>query len=179
MRSNRSKPPRSRIEQHQTSIDIGGIDWVGYYENFRDKHGEPVSYQGRILFPDGWTYSATDFKGPEYPPPEDKLQLWEMQKAYWIIRKAMLLVEFSDLKVKAECIVELQSVKDAPLMFLQTTIKEDGTKEKLSQEFDLTILIDRLDFLTQQITVCDREIGQYKQFIQDQKNGNSNRNETE
>ena len=59
------------------------LSWRDYFLGFCGAHGEPVQAMGRLLFPDGWSYSSTDYKGPEWPPPAGAEQLAELLRAYW------------------------------------------------------------------------------------------------
>lgn len=74
------------------------LDWKAYFESFCELHGKPVDHAGRLLFSDGWTYSRTDHKGPEWPPPSSPGELAELQKVYWGIRLRKAELDYADAK---------------------------------------------------------------------------------
>ena len=99
------------------------LDWKAYFYEFCLTHGNtpvPYPYQPplpspRLLFSDGWTYSATDYSGPEYPPPADPRGLTELLLTYWTTRYKILNNESHSLRESIKSLQALQSIKSAPL----------------------------------------------------------------
>ena len=91
------------------------IDWAEYWRAFCEEHGEPVPFEGRLLFADGWTYSSSDHAGPEWPPPEDGGRLLFMRRSYWQQRRHMVRTELEGLRDQAENLARLQESKGLPL----------------------------------------------------------------
>lgn len=77
---------RGRGEGDFPSLDI---DWRAYFLDFCNRHGgAPVLHgRDRLLFRDGWMYSAREYRGPEWRAPDDPKELRVLQLAYWTIRR--------------------------------------------------------------------------------------------
>lgn len=123
------------------------LDWRGYFYEFCRAHGNtPVPYpyhpplpSPRLLFSDGWTYSATDYKGPEYPPPTDPRELKELLLTYWITRYKVLNSESNNLRGSIVNLKALQSLKSAPLQQVSRHFDPDLGKlvqKKTTIDFD-------------------------------------------
>jgi hypothetical protein len=128
------------------------LDWKAYWEHFKAVHGEHVEYEGKLLFPDGWRYSATDYSGPEYPPDgEQERQRWIV--IYWQTRLSYCrqeLVYVNDLYVRMK---QLAAARSAPLFqFGEVKIGDDGllTQEE-SVPLDLESLEGRIGWLKEDI----------------------------
>jgi len=91
------------------------LDWKRYFHSFMEKHGEPIKYAGRLLFPDGWGYSATSYQGPEYPPPEDAGELGLLQLQYWIVMADRLWQEKKSLDNRIRALEQWQQTRSMPL----------------------------------------------------------------
>lgn len=75
------------------------IDWREVWEEFKRQHGgTPLLFKGKLIFGDGWSHSATDYKGPEWPPPEDTHQLRRILLWYWGRRKTIVSHEIHILE---------------------------------------------------------------------------------
>lgn len=92
------------------------LDWQAYYDAFKAEHGDPVAHGGRLLFADGWTYSATDPAGPEWPPPKDERELLALQLAYWETRRRLVVTERDHLRGIVRTLREMQSGKSIQLV---------------------------------------------------------------
>jgi hypothetical protein len=100
------------------------IDWKGYFHEFRLEHGEPVEHNGRLLFGDGWTYSNTDYAGPEWPPPEERAELLRMQQTYWTLRRGLLVQECTWLEQQIESLATIRSVKSTAVTVTRSSVEE-------------------------------------------------------
>jgi hypothetical protein len=144
------------------------IDWGAYYLLFKEVHGDPIEYKGRLVFPDGWSYSKTDVSGPEWAPPEDREQLTDLQLGYWKGRLALVTYERDVLKQLAENIVHAQTSKSLPLPGFVTyrEIDENGVPktrrvelgEVITHVEDLLGPNARLAWLEEDIILCRAEI---------------------
>ena len=101
-----------RIESQENKLDL---DWKEYFLNFLEEHGEPIHWQGRLLFRDGWQYCATNYQGPEYPPPKDIASLRGFKVAYWNLFRERLSEEIKRLEVNVNMLLEWQQQKSMPL----------------------------------------------------------------
>lgn len=102
------------------------LDWKAYFDDFCLAHGDPVEYGGRVLFPDGWTYSLTSYKGPEWQPPLDPKALRDLQIAYWGVRYNTTLAQFEMLKGFLQDILKLQQGRDRPLKHKYVVTTDTG-----------------------------------------------------
>jgi len=92
------------------------LNWLAYWAEFkRIHHDHPVRWGGRFLFRDGWTY-GTNPKGPEWPPPEDPVELRRLQRDYWTIRLAELRYEYADVADSLDSLRQMQDGRSATLM---------------------------------------------------------------
>lgn len=88
------------------------VDWKEYFADFKRKHGQPLKYDGRWWFADGWSY-ATDYRGPEYPPPESLVECRQVQLKYWRLRKMVVDKDAEYLEAAIANIRDLQRQRDA------------------------------------------------------------------
>lgn len=96
------------------------LDWIAYYETFKQVHGDPVQWKGRLLFRDGWGYSLNDYKGPEYNPPTNEERLKELMLIYWRIYSVLVTRELQRLEATIEGLRYFQTQKSAPLQWRDT-----------------------------------------------------------
>ena len=100
----------SRLLKHMKLPRVA-VDWRAVWERFKEAHGDPVPYKGRLLFPDGWTHAAADLRGPEFPPPWCKscefgddgkvsqpcptceAEIDKLKLHYWLIRRKAVEAE--------------------------------------------------------------------------------------
>lgn len=132
------------------------VDWGAYWKKFQELHGgDPVSYKGRMLFRDGWTYSPRNVRGPEWPPPPELGQLISLVREYWNIRKNLVTVELTQLRHTMEGLRELQAVRSAPIQ--QMVRYFDKESKKLITEckdLDLTLFNGRIQWLEADLNDC-------------------------
>lgn len=138
------------------------LDWHEYYLSFLQEHRDPVEYKGRLLFEDGWRYSALDEAGPEWPPPEDKGELRGLKIAYQRIRRGVVRTMAHTLRTRLRAIEGLQSGKSLPLPMgyrlkpgipgiVEFEINADGSPKRL----DITAWQERLAALDRDAEDCD------------------------
>lgn len=147
------------------------LDWREYYLSFCQEHGDPAEYGGRLLFEDGWTYSAFDYAGPEWPPPEDKGNLKGLKITYWRLRRETVKAEAFNLQTKLRAINGLQRGKSMPLELRYrmpgelpgaTMIPLDSKGNPIIMNLDVGAYSERLTMLEQDVEDCDerlRELG--------------------
>lgn len=91
------------------------LDWREYFKKFVEAHGEPVEWQGRLLFRDGWGYSSTQYQGPEYPPSEDPANLRTLKTTYWELLRERLDREIRHLTGQIKMLTDWQNARSMPL----------------------------------------------------------------
>lgn len=140
------RPPEQEVE----------LDWPAYFQKFCEKHGEPVPYRGRLLFPDGFMYSATDHAGPEYFPDDNELP--RLKRAYWVTRLRMVRAEARALTQSIDSYLSAQSSRSVPLQ--QTVVyrdSEDRTRYETT-EVDELAMRERLRWLIDDIRECREQL---------------------
>ena len=141
------------------------LDWTAYYNEFKQLHGKwPVKYKGRVLFPDGWTYSASELAGPEWPPPTDPEELRKLQLAYWLIRRGMVRDEHHVLKTTVEFLADLQSKKSAPLQHKHFVYNDETGRHSLQSDAVnvAEMRAGRLKWLEDDLVECEERIHQLR-----------------
>lgn len=127
------------------------LDWEAYFIEFCNKHGKyPVVYgkeKQLLLFPDGWTYDAINYEGPEYPPPKDKYQLARLQFYYWSRRYRIVKLELITVESDLNYLTDIERSKSLPLQQVIEYQTEDGKVNRNSQQLDLTALRQRKTWL--------------------------------
>jgi hypothetical protein len=140
------------------------LDWDAYYLKFKEVHGDPVLFKGRLLFGDGWTYSSSDTSGPEYPPNKDSKQRIKDQLVYWGIRKHKVKVELQLLQNVVAELKELQVTHSIPLQQKRITFDEDK-KQHIIDATDVdvqSIELGRLFWLEQDLLLSQEKILELK-----------------
>lgn len=140
------------------------VDWREYYLSFLQEHGDPVEHGGRLLFEDGWTYSAFDPAGPEWPPPGNKTTLKGLQITYWRLRREAVSAECGMLQMRLRAADGLQSGKSLPLPLRYkmpgdaagaTMPPLDTDGNPIVRNLDITAHHDRLAMLRRDVEDCD------------------------
>ena len=103
------------------------LDWKEYFKKFVEAHGEPVDWQDRLLFRDGWQYSNTRYQGSEQPPPEDPANLRGLKITYWRRLHKRLSREANDLSQQIVMLTQWQNERSMPL---QQRVPYLGTTEE-------------------------------------------------
>lgn len=150
------------------------LDWTAYWREFQAIHGgDPLPYRGRLLFRDGWTYSATDHAGPEWAPPGDDSvhghptgeASAKLRREYWSGHRARIVSELSPRERRLDGLRDLARGKSAPLMIAITVTGDDGKSRAASAPLDLMPLEARIEFLRGARDECDWEIAAIDSFL--------------
>lgn len=135
------------------------LDWPAYFKAFCAVHGEPVEWKGRLIFPDGWAYSKTDYSGPEYPPPASAEELRQLLLHYWEKRYSMVSQEAQELKAQLDSLRKAQQVRSAPLQRVAYSgLDENGRSILERGKLDLEPLRARLEWLALDAVDCLKQI---------------------
>lgn len=148
------------------------IDWPRYFRDFCAAHGgNPVAVGGKdsviLLFADGWTHSATDHAGPEWPPPDDPEQLRKLKLLYWQTRRQMVSSELTALERALRGLEQLCSVKStAPIHLTVRKLVTDestgaGRIEARSVRAGPDLWKGRIEFLRGDLALADRNIKEH------------------
>ena len=140
------------------------VDWREYYRRFEQRHGEPISWKGKLLFRDGWTHSSKDHAGPEWEPPDDPLVLHSMQTVYWQERLKLVTQEKDLLEHNQRGIEALQRGKSLPLVRRVKRWDEESQSMKVDrEEVSPDMFKGRLDWLHADIAECIEHLEELKQ----------------
>lgn len=160
----RHTPISSPREQRGDKIHL---DWRMYFLEFCKSHGEPIEHNGVLIFRDGWGYSSTDYKGPEYPPPAELKTLDELVVRYWVLRRHTLRCKLVETQMHLQHYRELMESRSMPLQQVILSHNEDGTQRRDNKRVDLRGLEQKEGWLITDVAECDerlREIEEhYKQ----------------
>jgi len=143
----------------QLATPIVDLDWQAYYRTFKETHGgDPVPYQGRLLFPDGYMYSSNDFMGPEFAPETPKQQR-RLSQIYWLKRRKCVQREHDWLERQIQTLDDFQHTKSAPLQQRVTYYSEEShSKVTETVELSLDNLRGRLAWLEADINACQLQL---------------------
>jgi hypothetical protein len=131
------------------------LDWQAYFHEFCREHGEPVLWRGRLLFRDGWTYSSTSYRGPEWPPPESAAECAALVTAFHKVRLAFLRVEH---RTHSELLAELrrmQGARHVPLQHKTVIVDDEGRKRVVRAALSLREFEGRVEWLERDIAECE------------------------
>lgn len=104
-------------------------DWREYFLAFKEKHGgKPVELDGRLVFEDGWSYAKDDYRGPEHPPPNEPVLLWNLKRRYWKRRCEVIKGERDRLAQGLENLAKHQLSRnvDIPVAGIETYTDNEG-----------------------------------------------------
>jgi hypothetical protein len=142
------------------------INWVGYFITFCEHHGEPVLSGGRLLFEDGWTYSSTDYAGPEFPPPTNNDELDVLIKEYWTVRQAQLTREVAKLIHERD---KLRKISDSHSLPIQQTVKKEYNPSGYAP-LNMSSLEQRIEWIQSDLIKCAKRLGEIEQYHKDKTN---------
>lgn len=139
------------------------LDWEKYFQEFCNVHGKyPVVYNDKLLFYDGWMYSADNWEGPEYPPPKNKEQLIQLISYYWKRRYIIVQQEYDNLYHYIQGLEDLMRDKALPI-FQRTEYRgDDGKMVTGTQQLDILLFRKRLEWLKDDIDNCERKLALVK-----------------
>lgn len=134
------------------------LDWRTYFLEFCKVHGEPVEYNGRLIFRDGWAYSSTDYKGPEYAPPANNVDLDEIVVRYWVLKRELLRRKLAETQLQLQHYRELMESRSLPIQQVVLGHNEDGTQRRDNKRLDLRGLEHRENWLITDLAECDERL---------------------
>lgn len=135
------------------------LNWYAYFKRFCEVHGEPVEFAGRLLFPDGYQYSNSDYAGPEWVPPSDPEKLSDLRRIYWQRRLQVVKERYKWLKAELEELAGVQYSRSAPLQ--RTAMYWDDSRQQLvfePHDVDLELLRGDLLGLQEDMKLCEEEL---------------------
>lgn len=138
------------------------LDFRGYFITFCEKHGEPVHYKGRLLFPDGWTYSSTQYEGPEFPPPSDVGELDNLVEKYWRLRQSTLKKMLDKIRHERKQIQDAQATRDVPLQRMVTR-EHDGKRMRMYEPVNLKMLDQKIEWIENDLIECHEQLETIKE----------------
>ncbi len=146
------------------------LDWKAYYLKFSEMHGGwPIIYKGRQLFSDGWTYSLTDYAGPEWEPPTEPKELKTLRTVYWYTRLNRAKNELLVVAARRAALKNLQENKSAPLQ--QVIVSKDDETGKVSRStdgLDLRVFDHVISFLEAEVNEASKNLEQLKESSNDE-----------
>lgn len=153
------QPGQSPFKFPREPRSVHKIDWRAYWKEFQRAHGDyPVKYRGVLLFRDGWTYSASHYEGPEWPPPEDAHELKKLVRAYWLHHKREIRSLWWPKEQELRNLEQLQSVKSLSLQVVGVETTEDGYRRRTASPLDLEPLRFEVAHLKDILAECDVQI---------------------
>jgi hypothetical protein len=115
-----------------------------------------------LLFRDGWTYSATDYEGPEFPPPTNTDELDALTLVYWRERKIQITAQMRKLAYEKEELEKVQLGRDLPLQ-QATLVEEAGKYRKGYKPVDLSGLETRLAWMREDLAECHMRLSEIEE----------------
>lgn len=132
------------------------LDWRAYFLRFCEEHGgNPVEVRGRLVLPDGWSYSSTSYQGPEWEPPTDSRALCRLLISYWSERRGIVSDELKLLQTTRKSMVEQMLIRSAPLMKRRRVFDDATDKWRWqSEELNLDAIDERIAWLSADVEGC-------------------------
>ncbi len=152
------------IRNAETSKSYTELDWKAYFREFWELHGGfGLVHRGRILFRDGWSYSESSHKGPEWPPPEDEAEYLELVRDYWRLRKLAVNRQLIEEREKVRKLKELKTTKSAKLQQRTVIVGTDpdtgrATRTVIRNEFDEFAMDERVRLLEEDLKTAEDEV---------------------
>ena len=149
------------------------LDWKAYFQHFCRAHGGDDLMpwgaelgKGILVFPDGWTYSATDYAGPEWPPPTSKRELRKLQVHYWQKRKDAARRAVFTIEGRINWLKAMQGAKSVALQqrvrYATDVVGADGmTRQVMSskaESLNLDGLEEQLQWVRRELERCEEEL---------------------
>jgi hypothetical protein len=142
------------------------LDWKAYWSAFCQLHGgNPVAFEGRWLFQDGWMYAKKDYQGPEWEAPKEKARLEYLIRSYWRLRLETVLASKRDIEINLRNLKLTQKDRSAPLVQVVKYKSDDGKLLSRAGPIDLRALEERVQWLEQDAQQCRdklKEVGNAK-----------------
>lgn len=136
------------------------IDWKQYFQDFCELHGGfPMTVGERLAFADGWTYAKNDYRGPEWPPPEDPRELWELIRAYWKLRRRAVRFELFRARETHAGIEEAMRARSAPLTtYSQVVDEETGRATVVRAPLSTDEVRHHIEWLEDDLRIADERL---------------------
>ena len=155
--------------QHHVSPFRVELDWKACWQEFKESHGgDPVPYLGRLLFRDGWQHSASDYKGPEFPPRIEDIP--RLQLIYWAIRKRVVRRELLHLEEMVAQLRSLEQYRSSKLMQRLVVLDdESGKRRAQAVPLDIDALEKgRVAWLRQDLKDCQAMMDDLRKVVKAQ-----------
>lgn len=134
------------------------FDWKRYFEDFCAEHGDPIEIDGRLWFPDGWSYASRDHRGPEYRPPTDGALLLKYQKLYWQTKLNKMKERHDRLQTAIILAEEATRIRSAPIYEKVRIQGDDGQVVTDSRPLDTEAWKMRQSDVAQEIEHCSEQL---------------------
>lgn len=158
------------VEQQVTKPYEVVLDWRAYFKRFCEQHGgNPVSHGGRLLFGDGWSYSSTDYMGPEWAPPVDAEERKILLTAYWTRRRDIVAAEHASLTKTFEGLRRDALLRSVPLQ-QRILFQEENAEGKMvvrqqAVDLDFGAVQLRLEWLRGDVEQCDEKLAELQKEV--------------
>ena len=166
-RTRKVRPQRRRDrhqEQLRAAFDPLNVkpDWEEYHRRFCSFHGgNEVEIRGKLVLPDGWSISSTSYKGPEWPPPDDKHELAMLLTEYWTERRGIVRQELRMLQVQRDEMVRAYGHRSIPVPRKVASRDEAGAVKVGHEDIGLSAVDARMAWLGGDVKHCEAMIEEY------------------
>lgn len=132
------------------------VDWRATFLAFVDLHGPPVRWGGRLLFRDGWSHAAADYRGPQWPPPQEPRELHRLKLEYQRERRRVLRMELDWLGGILGAFEEMARLRSGPIVLMQD--RKGPEESRVDANEKLRGARDRLRDTARELKECEAEI---------------------
>lgn len=140
------------------------LDWKAYFQAFMEVHGEPVVYQRKLLFSDGYRH-ALNYRGPEIKPPEDAAKRIELKIKYWELRLKIVRPEAEELESEIIALKAVARERSVPLRYVVQELDQNtGKLVQVSKELNIAAQEERLGWLLSDIKHAEMRIEVLKEI---------------
>lgn len=161
----RLKPPESSSSYRGKPIRL---DWRAYFIEFCNVHGEPEFHDHRLIFRDGWSYSSTDYAGPEFPPPSTLNELDSVVLRYWVLRRGRLDKLLQKLQHELKTLQDTQSHHSLPLQQSELVESESGRKREY-RPLSTGGLETKIGWVQDDLRECEERLKELAEYYQPQR----------
>ncbi len=154
------KPPTPALSSTNKKVLL---DWRAYFIAFCEQHGEPIESGGRLLFPDGWTYSSSNYEGPEFPPPTNNGELDVLILEYWTIRQSTLTKAMRKMLHEKEVLERMQSEHSLPLQQI-VMVEDEDRKRRSSKPLNLEGLTLQMQWVADDLIECNQRLKEIAEY---------------
>lgn len=136
------------------------VDWRAYFKEFMGAHGDPVKWGQRLLFRDGWQYSALDYAGPEFPPPIDLRELRQLQREYWKRRHLEVKAHYDVWKQQVDNLIQLSHQRGALPLSFRVRVYDEAKARMITTNapLDMPLVEQRLESLKQMLVEAEEQL---------------------